>query len=60
MLKQAGHNCYLGGNIGIPLFAKIDEMKPSDIVVLELSNTILKKLSLLTITSEISTSPLFN
>ena len=38
MLKQAGHNCYLGGNIGIPLFAKIDEMRPEDIVVLELSS----------------------
>lgn len=38
MLKDAGYNCYLGGNIGIPLFAKIDEMKPEDIVVLELSS----------------------
>lgn len=38
MLKQAGLNCYLGGNIGIPLFAKIDEMKPEDIIVLELSS----------------------
>lgn len=38
MLKEEGYNCYLGGNIGIPLFAKIDEMKPEDIVVLELSS----------------------
>lgn len=38
MLKEEGYNCYLGGNIGIPLFSKIDEMKPEDIVVLELSS----------------------
>lgn len=38
MLKEEGYNCYLGGNIGIPLFAKIDEMRPEDIVVLELSS----------------------
>lgn len=38
MLKEEGYNCYLGGNIGIPLFSKIDEMRPEDIVVLELSS----------------------
>ena len=38
MLEAAGHHCYLGGNIGIPLFAKIDEMRPEDIIVLELSS----------------------
>jgi len=38
MLQEEGYNCYLGGNIGIPLFAKIDEMRPDDIVVLELSS----------------------
>ena len=32
------YNCYLGGNIGYPLFTKIGEMKPEDIVVLELSS----------------------
>ena len=32
------YKCYLGGNIGIPLFTKISEMKPDDIVVLELSS----------------------
>lgn len=32
------YKCYLGGNIGIPLFTKIEEMKPEDIVVLELSS----------------------
>mgnify|MGYP002860165819 CR=1 FL=1 len=38
ILCEEGYNCYLGGNIGTPLFAKIDEMKPEDIVVLELSS----------------------
>ena len=38
MLKEQGLNCYLGGNIGIPLFTKIKEMKPEDYVVLELSS----------------------
>ena len=38
MLVEDGYNCYLGGNIGTPLFAKIDEMRPEDIVVLELSS----------------------
>lgn len=38
MLCEEGYNCYLGGNIGTPLFARIDEMKPEDIVVLELSS----------------------
>ena len=38
ILTHAGYNCFLGGNIGIPLFTKIEEMKPEDIVVLELSS----------------------
>lgn len=38
ILVEDGYHCYLGGNIGTPLFAKIDEMKPEDIVVLELSS----------------------
>ena len=38
IVKQQGFNCYLGGNIGIPLFTKIQEMKPNDIVILELSS----------------------
>lgn len=38
ILKEAGYNTYLGGNIGIPLFTKVEEMKPEDIVVLELSS----------------------
>ncbi len=38
ILKKQGYNCYLGGNIGMPLFNKIEEMKEDDIVVLELSS----------------------
>ncbi len=38
ILKENGYNCYLGGNIGIPLFTKLREMKEEDFVVLELSS----------------------
>lgn len=38
ILKEKGYNCYLGGNIGTPIFTKIGEMKPEDIIVLELSS----------------------
>ena len=38
ILKHAGYNCFLGGNIGLPLFTKIAEMKPDDVVVLEMSS----------------------
>ncbi len=37
-LEEAGYKVWLGGNIGIPLFSKIDEIKKDDIVVLELSS----------------------
>ena len=38
ILEEDGYNCYLGGNIGTPLFDKIKDMLPEDIVVLELSS----------------------
>ncbi|MCI8273249.1 MAG: UDP-N-acetylmuramoyl-L-alanine--D-glutamate ligase [Clostridia bacterium] len=38
VLKNAGYTCHLGGNIGIPLFTKLNEIKPEDIIVLELSS----------------------
>ena len=38
VLKNAGYKCYLGGNIGIPLFTRLNEIEPEDIIVLELSS----------------------
>ncbi len=38
ILKENGKKCYLGGNIGIPLFTKIEEMEKEDYIVLELSS----------------------
>ena len=38
ILQEKGYNCYLGGNVGIPLFTKVREMTPEDMVVLELSS----------------------
>ncbi|MFL0252117.1 UDP-N-acetylmuramoyl-L-alanine--D-glutamate ligase [Clostridium neuense] len=38
MLKEEGYTAWVGGNIGIPLFSKIEEIKASDKVVLELSS----------------------
>lgn len=38
MLCEQGYHCYLGGNIGTPIFAEIDSMRPDDIIVLELSS----------------------
>ena len=38
ILRKAGYNTYLGGNIGTPLFTKLNEMTPDDIIVLELSS----------------------
>ena len=38
IIKEDGKNCFLGGNIGTPLFTRIHEMQPEDIVVLELSS----------------------
>lgn len=38
ILKKAGYNTFLGGNIGTPLFTKLPDMTPEDILVLELSS----------------------
>lgn len=38
ILKQNNKKCYLGGNIGVPLFTKLDEMDEDCYVVLELSS----------------------
>ena len=38
LLTKLGYHTYLGGNIGVPLFTKLREMKSDDIIVLELSS----------------------
>lgn len=38
ILKENNKKCYLGGNIGIPLFTKLEEMDTDTYVVLELSS----------------------
>ena len=38
ILKEGGYHCYLGGNLGTPLFTKVKEMVPEDFVILELSS----------------------
>ena len=38
ILQEGGYKTFLGGNIGIPLFTKLDQIKPEDILVLELSS----------------------
>ncbi|WP_426348238.1 UDP-N-acetylmuramoyl-L-alanine--D-glutamate ligase [Alloiococcus sp. CFN-8] len=38
LLKEEGYKTWVGGNIGTPLFSKIEEMKEEDKVVLELSS----------------------
>ena len=38
MLKAEGRRVWVGGNIGTPLFDRVDEIRPSDMAVLELSS----------------------
>lgn len=38
ILKEKGYTCYLGGNIGNPLFTRLKEITPESFVVLELSS----------------------
>ena len=46
ILRKANYNTFLGGNIGTPLFTKLSEMTPEDIVVLELSSFQLMNMSI--------------
>ena len=38
ILKHAGYNCHIGGNIGTPLIGKLEEIDSDDMVILELSS----------------------
>ena len=38
LLEAAGYRTFVGGNIGHPLLCDVDEMRPDDMVVLELSS----------------------
>lgn len=38
IVKNAGYNTHLGGNIGIPLFTKLKDIESEDVIVLELSS----------------------
>ena len=55
ILSKEGYKCWLGGNIGTPLLSKIDEVRPEDKVVLELSSfqlhTITKSVDIAVITN---------
>ncbi|WP_373897402.1 UDP-N-acetylmuramoyl-L-alanine--D-glutamate ligase [Haloimpatiens sp. FM7315] len=44
ILKEEGHKTFVGGNIGAPLFAQIEEIRGEDKVVLELSSFQLMKM----------------
>ncbi len=38
IVKKAGYKCYLGGNIGKPIFTEVKDMRPEDVIVLEMSS----------------------
>ena len=38
ILKNSGYNVYVGGNIGTPIFSKLESIKETDVIVLELSS----------------------
>lgn len=51
IIKKAGYKCFLGGNIGKPIFTEVKNMRPEDIIVLEMSSF---QLTNMTISPEIS------
>ena len=46
LLSAAGYKTWLGGNIGVNLFAKLDEIEETDFAVVELSSFQLMKLNM--------------
>ncbi len=38
IIQKSGKRCFLGGNMGKPIFTQIKDMSPEDIVILELSS----------------------
>lgn len=38
IIQKSGKKCFLGGNMGKPIFTQIKDMTPEDIVILELSS----------------------
>jgi UDP-N-acetylmuramoylalanine--D-glutamate ligase len=54
MLKAAGINAWVGGNIGISLLEHIDEIKTDDVVVLEISSFQLDNLSKIKMSPHVS------
>ena len=54
MLNEAGIKTWVGGNIGISLLEHLDEIKPDDVVVLEISSFQLELLSRVEMSPHIS------
>lgn len=54
MLRAAGMRSFLGGNIGVSLLEKLDEIRPDDWVVLELSSFQLANLDCIYFSPEIA------
>jgi UDP-N-acetylmuramoylalanine--D-glutamate ligase len=54
MLKEAGIKTWVGGNIGVSLLEHLDEIKPDDVVVLEISSFQLDLLSRIEMSPHIS------
>ncbi len=52
--ENSGRRCWLGGNIGISLLPLVDEIRPNDVVVLELSSFQLADLERLHVSPRIS------
>ena len=54
MLKEAGIKTWVGGNIGVSLLEHLDEIRPDDVIVLEISSFQLELLSRIEMSPHIS------